>query len=323
MFMKLFGSIMLLLGLTGFSGLSTNLAAEETTDETVYESPKGGYHIQSNPAERAEPLVVSTKNPAERAPLPSATSERDPAEVTLRFYSSPDENWIFYTESWRHHGVLAQELYHHESGVKFAPFKGKGWFAKTVRNYAVKNGGFKMTDFLDQPRPYENHLRTEFRGWSFDSARLLLGIYGDRTDGRQPFYVYFNTRSKTLEGTPYLRELNKIVARLAPNYPPHVVCAEPTDPLPSEVELKVRFDALDEKFNKILAERAAEMSKEDADELRKTQQEWVKLRDEGVKTYLRFAPKGEEERRRLQFLADVTAARLEEFSQATKEELLM
>src|SRR6266498_322917 len=48
-FMKLFGSIMLLLGLTGFSGLSTNLAAEETTDETVYESPKGGYHIQSNP----------------------------------------------------------------------------------------------------------------------------------------------------------------------------------------------------------------------------------------------------------------------------------
>lgn len=65
------------------------------------------------------------------------------------------------------------------------------------------------------------------------------------------------------------------------------------------------------------------MSKEDADELRKIQQEWVKARDEGVKTYLRFARKGEEERSRLEFLADVTAARLEVFNQATKEELLM
>ena len=80
-----------------------------------------------------------------------------------------------------------------------------------------------------------------------------MGIYGDRTDGRQPFYVYFNARTKTLEQTPYLRELNKTVAKLAPNYPADVVCAEPKDLLPPEAELKARLDALDQKFNKILA----------------------------------------------------------------------
>lgn len=329
MLRKLFNSIILLLGLTGFAGLSTNLAAEETTGETVYESPKGSYRIQWVEG-KDEPFVVSTQNPAERAPLPGATSERDPEEVTLRFFSSPDENWIFYKESWRHHGVLAQELYHHESGVKFAPFKQKEWFAKAVRNYAVKNGGFRMTDFLEKRGADnfgENHLVTKFRGWSFDSSRLLFGIYGEadyREDKREPFYVYFNTRTKTLEQTPYLRELNKTVAKLAPNYPKEdVVCPEPTDPLPPETKLKARFDTLDEKVNKILAARSETMSKEDADELRKTQQEWVKLRDEGVETYLKFAPKGEEERRRLQFLGDVTAARLEELIQATNAELLM
>jgi len=213
-------------------------------------------------------------------------------------------------------------MYHHESGVKFAVFKGKEWFTKTVRNYAVKTGGFKMTDFLDQPRPYENHLGAKFRAWSFDSSRLLFGIYAEGSE-HGPFYVYFNTRMKTLEQTPYLREVNKTVAKLVSDYATDVACAEPIEPLPPESELKARFDALDDQFNKILAERAAAMSQEDADELRKMQQEWVKVRDEGLKTYLRFAPKGEEERRRLQFLADVTAARLEEFKQSTKEELLM
>jgi uncharacterized protein YecT (DUF1311 family) len=318
--MKLFNSIILLLGVTGFTGLSTNLAAEEETDVILYESPKGGYRIQF--VEDKEPLVVSTRNPAERAPLPGATSERDPEEVTLRFYSSPDENWIFYRESWRHHGALARELYHNERGVKFAPVKAKGSFTKAIQSYAIKGGGFKKTDFLDERDSPYDHLGTRFRSWSFDSSRLLFGMYAEGSE-HGPFYVYYNTRTKTLEQTPYLRKLNQIAAKLVSNYATDVVYAEPTDPLPSEVELKVRFDALDEKFNKILAARAETMSKEDADELRKTQQEWVKLRDEGVKTYLKFAPKGEEERRRLQFLGDVTAARLEELIQATNAELLM
>jgi uncharacterized protein YecT (DUF1311 family) len=316
----------LLLAVSALFCFSTSKAAEET-DAILYESPKGGYRIQWV-EDKEEAFVVSTKNPTERAALPDAAEERDPTECTVRFYGSPDEHWILYTESWRHHGEKAQELYQHASGVKFAAFKGKEWFTKAARNYAVKNGGFKMTDFLAKrsANVYEEHLRTQFRGWSADSSRLLFGIYGEadyRDEKHEPFYIYFNARTKTLEQTPYLRELNKTVAKLAPNYPADVVCAEPSDTLPSEAELKARFDMLNEKFNKVFAARAGAMSKEDADELRKMQQGWIKVRDEGLKTYLRFAPKGEEERRRLQFLADVTAARLEEIKQATKEELLM
>jgi len=39
------------------------------------------------------------------------------------------------------------------------------------------------------------------------------------------------------------------------------------------------------------------------------------MRDDGLKTYLAFARKGEEEPRRLQFLGDVTAARIDEINQ--------
>ncbi|MGI8821289.1 MAG: hypothetical protein ACR2ID_10560 [Chthoniobacterales bacterium] len=304
--MKCCNSIALFPGLAALALLSAHLAAEEEKDVMEYVSPKGSYHIEWN--DQAEPFIVSTRNSAERAPLPDANGGHDPAECQVEFYYSPDESWLFYTEHWRHHGVREQELYHRESGVKFAPLKGKKWFAQTVRSYAIKNGGFKKADFLEKRD--ENHLETMFRCWSFDSSRLLFGIYGDVRE-RGPFYVYFNTRTKTLEQTPYLRELNKNIPKNLPERPADVVCAEPTEPLPPEAELKARLDGLDEKLNKRYTERTSALGKEDADELREKGEAWVKARDEGVKMYLRFAPKGEEERRRLQFLAGVTTARLE------------
>ena len=65
-------------------------------------------------------------------------------------------------------------------------------------------------------------------------------------------FVYFNTRSEKFAMTDYLRKLNRAKSEVA-------ACAEPTDALPSEADLKARL-----------------------------------------------------ERRRLQFLADVTAERIEE-----------
>ena len=44
--------------------------------------------------------------------------------------------------------------------------------------------------------------------------------------------------------------------------------------------------------------------------LRSTQKDWIKHRDEGLKLYLSLYPKAEREARRLQFLGDVTAARI-------------
>jgi uncharacterized protein YecT (DUF1311 family) len=45
------------------------------------------------------------------------------------------------------------------------------------------------------------------------------------------------------------------------------------------------------------------------------QRAWIKHRDEGVKFYASLFPQAERERRRLQFMGDVTAARVEELSE--------
>jgi uncharacterized protein YecT (DUF1311 family) len=45
--------------------------------------------------------------------------------------------------------------------------------------------------------------------------------------------------------------------------------------------------------------------------LRSEQRDWIKRRDAGLKLYLSFAGRAEKESRRLQYLGDVTAARLE------------
>src|SRR2546425_1204062 len=208
--MKLFNLILLSLGLTGFLGLVEISTATEEASGIEQTSPKGNYQIQwvENQDSR---FIVSATNPAERAPLPGSTGETDPSECQTEFYFSPDENWLFYTESWRRRGLLSRELYHHETGVKFAPLKGKGSFTKTIQTYAIKNGRFKKSDFVAGTERDYDHLGTAFRAWSFDSSRLLVGLYAEGSE-RGPVYVYFNTRTKTLEQTPYLREVNKTVA---------------------------------------------------------------------------------------------------------------
>ena len=45
--------------------------------------------------------------------------------------------------------------------------------------------------------------------------------------------------------------------------------------------------------------------------LRQSQRSWIKHRDEGANLYVSLFPAAERERRRLQFLGDVTAARIE------------
>lgn len=58
--MKLFSSIILLLGLTLFSGLSTDRVAAEETSGILYDSPKGSYRIQVVEG-KDRPLIVSIR----------------------------------------------------------------------------------------------------------------------------------------------------------------------------------------------------------------------------------------------------------------------
>ncbi len=189
--------------------------------------------------------------------LPDAEWE-DPTECTVIYAGSPDENWIFRTEGWRHHGVQGRQLDRHENGAKFVYYKGKEWFAKTIVAYAIKAGGFRKTDFYEQRGKdvFEDHLNANFRDWSPDSARLLLSIMSEYSEtAPRRWYVYFNTGTNRFELTPYLRALNKMTAKDdTENATP---CAEPIDALPSEAELKTRAEKTDQELKEWFANREA------------------------------------------------------------------
>ena len=91
-------------------------------------------------------------------------------------------------------------------------------------------------------------------------------------------------------------------------------CAEPVDPLPDEASLKQRYTAADNKLNenyrRMLA-RAEKENKETVAEIRQSQREWLKARDAGLKIYLAAFSPAEKERKRLQFLIDVSRTEAE------------
>jgi uncharacterized protein YecT (DUF1311 family) len=75
--------------------------------------------------------------------------------------------------------------------------------------------------------------------------------------------------------------------------------------------LKLRFDTLDRELNKKYAEILAKADKDRVPLLREAQRDWLKERDAGEKLYLQLFPTADRASRRLQFLGDVTAARID------------
>ena len=149
-----------------------------------------------------------------------------------------------------------------------------------------------------------------FGGWSDDSGRLLLIIRGgeDRreTVGR---YLYYNTRSSRFELTSYLRKVN---AASANSHDVNVLaCAEPVDPLPDGATLKQRYAAVDKKLNENYQKMIAKAEMETVPNLKRVQRDWLKARDAGLQIYLAAFLPAEKERRRLQFLIDVSRAQAE------------
>jgi hypothetical protein len=302
------------IGIVGLVAAAADLPANAAKDEPieVYTTPKGTYRLESPGGDETQVFVVM-KSSGQRERLPDASWE-DPTECTVIYGASPDEKWIFRTESWRHHAVQGRQLYHHEKGAKFAYFNGKEWFTKAIVAYATKSAGFKKTDFYEQrgKNVFEDHLNADFRDWNPDSARLLLSIIagGDyRHETPKRWYVYFNTRTSRFELTPYLRALSKLTTQ--DNTENLTPCAEPVGALPTEEELKTRAEKAEQELKEWFANREAHPKENEAAEYwQDTEKEWIKARDEGLKLYLQFAPEKDREKRRLQFLGDVAAVRL-------------
>lgn len=272
-------------------GTLVSEAAEEKP-EVIYTSPSGAMRLERT---GEDIWAVSTKDPAQRAKLPKLQILGD-WSYPDEFDSSPNDEWIF--TPYHVGSCLRDAVLYHASNTTKIDISDK--FTDLAWKSAVKLAAFK-TNFLDEGMC----AMTAFGCWSIDSARLLFQLRGGEDKREmQERYLYFNTRKQQFELTDYLRKFNK---RKSDN----LVCAEPVDPLPTEAELKNRFDDLDRQLNKRYAEVIAKTDKERASNVREAQRNWIKHRDGGAKFYVSLFPPAEKEPRRLQFLCDVTAARIE------------
>jgi uncharacterized protein YecT (DUF1311 family) len=277
-------------------GFSATGNAEEKP-EVLYTSPDGAIRIERS-GEAA--WVISTKDPTQRAKMPPLEGI---SSVDDEYHSSPNDEWIFGTRHMAH-GFSNGDLFHRvgEEHIEMMPAEKDKEFNDLVWPYCVKQGVLKANYSIEEDGA--DTAFTDFIAWSLDSSRLLVELSGG--NGHETLhncYVYFNTRTKSFEMTKYLRKLNKSKSAVA-------ACAEPSDPLPTEAELKTRFDALDQQLNKKYADVLASDG-ERVPLVREGQRKWIKHRDEGAKFYVSLFPTAERERRRLQFLVDVTAARIE------------
>jgi uncharacterized protein YecT (DUF1311 family) len=284
--------------LPGFLAIAT---ADEKT-ELLTTSPTGAFRIESKypdpsaPDATADIWVVSTKDPAQRAKLPKQSADSPPDD---EFHFSPNEEWLF---AMQHvgSGLRYGNIYHLMSPLRIEPVEEQRSFNDLVWANCVKLGAMR-TNY----GALGFYAMTAFGNWSLDSSRLLIRLCGGEEKRNMVCgFLYFNTRTNKFEVTDYSRKLNKAK-------PEPLACAEPIDSLPPEAELKQRFDTLDRALNKKYAEVLAKTDKDRVESLRQGQRKWLKERDAGEKLYVESFPSAEKAGRRLQYLGDVTAARID------------
>ena len=272
--------------------------AQEEQPETLYSNADGSLRI---PRQGEKAWVASAKDPSQRAELPPLEGI---SPVDDEFHGSPNAQWIFGVRKMAH-GFSNGDLFHRVDAQHFeiAPEHKQSSFNDLVWPFCVKQGALKANYSAEEGGADIG--MTNFVAWSLDSGRLLVQLRGgQRRKTLQECYVYFNTRTKAFEMTDYLREVNKTKGN-------PLACAEPLDPLPSAADLKTRLDSLDQQLNKKYSDVLAQTNKDRAGLVREAQRKWIKQRDDGAKLYASAFSGPESDARRLQFLGDVTAARIE------------
>jgi uncharacterized protein YecT (DUF1311 family) len=284
------------------SATAPAVTEDENKPQVLQTSPSGTFRVVQDGEEF---WIVTGADEKQRTKMHSAE-----LVIPEEFRFSPNEKWL-YVEL--HHGscMSGADLYR-RTDTKAAGPNEVGPFQRIEP--PLENGAW--AEALKQ-RLFTRNFAEEglcamvrFGGWSDDSARLLLIIRGGEerreTVGR---YLYYNTRTSRFELTPYLRKVN---AAIATSHQIDVLaCAEPVDPLPDETTLKQRYATVDKKLNENYQKMVAKAEKETVPDLRRSQREWLKARDAGLQIYLAAFSPAEKERRRLQFLIDVSQAEAE------------
>jgi hypothetical protein len=248
----------------------------------------------------AEYWVVPSRDPADATRLPIES----PDAVPVEFHFSPNAEWLFTLPN----GGSAQRagsLFHRQirDGTLAAipSFNAKAW------EQVAKLGALRKDCFASGAPAM-----MRFVGWSVDSSRLLVGLRGG--DGKfemDAAYLYFRTATKRFELTPYLSKLNATTSDILSGFDDVLPCAEPAGLLPAASELKPRLERLDAELNEKYAAQMKVTPENQRVYLREQQRGWLQRRDAGLKLYLSLAKPREREQRRLQYLGDITAARLE------------
>lgn len=219
------------------------------------------------------------------------------------FRFSPDEKWL-YVELHRGSCMSGADLYRRDNSGLFQrvqPPLGAGAWTDAVKQHLYKEN-FEEEGSCAMVR---------FGSWSDDSGRLLLIIRGGE-ERRETVarYLYYNTRTGKFELTAYLRKVNAASGKS------HefdlLACAEPVDPLPDEPALKKHYAAVDKKLNEDYRRTLATAEKDAVSNVKQSQREWLKSRNGGLQIYLATTPPAEKERRRLQFLTDVSRDAIED-----------
>lgn len=289
--------VCIFLAVAGFVCSCASVLAEEQP-EILYTNADGTCRIVRD-GEKA--WVTSVKDPALRAELPTLEGI---SSVDDEFHASPNAEWIFGVAKTAH-GFSKGDLFHRADSQHFeiAPEQKDSAFNDAVWPFCVKQGALKANYSKEEGGADVG--MTNFVAWSLDSGRLLVRLRGgSRRKTLQECYVYFNTGTKAFEMTDYLRKINKTKGSA-------LACAEPVDPMPAAADLKTRLDSLDRQLNKKYSDVLAHTEKDRAGLVREAQRKWIKQRDDGAKFYTSAFPAAESESRHLQFLGDVTAARIE------------
>ena len=268
-------------------------------------SPSGTFRVIQNGEEF---WIVTATDEKQRTKMHSAE-----LEIPEEFRFSPDENWL-YVELQHGSCMSGADLYR-RSGSKGGRPNDVGPFQRIEPSLEDDAWAEALKQRLFTENFADEGLcaMVRFGGWSNDSGRLLLVIRGGE-ERRETVrrYLYYNTRSKGFEQTPYLRKVN---AASAKSHEIDVLaCAEPVDTLPDEATLKQSYAEVDKKLNENYQKMVANAKQEEGESvagLRQSQREWLKARDAGLQIYLAAFPPAEKERRRLQFLTDVTRAEAE------------
>jgi len=279
-------------------------------------NPQGTFEIESETKSGTDgdtvlDFVVSTSDPKTREPL------HEHSDITGANYRiSPDEKWI-YDEARYGHRMCGGQIFKRTDGLKFKSVEAK--FDDAVWRFFAKQEALAhdKVPFFDSDEGI-----IDFVAWSSDSARVLLDlrvgeIGGERTRGVYKWYFYFNTQTEKFEITDYLRRLNKDAWRRwksfgdehAPIFP-EAFSAEPVGDLPSQAELKKRYEEMDKHLNETYQQTLTKIDKEQQTSLREDQRSWLKARDAGAKVYKESGGKSTPEQRYWQYMLDSTGAQL-------------